>query len=831
MLKRSSRLRAARSRRLRWLLTFAGLLVGASLSAEAAAQNLLVNGDFEQNTASVNFLFSAYPSTATAQGWSAVNFDGELFDFTDVSAPAGPFYADLLQNGGGAMGIIPGNPRTPWNETSHNAAGIGYDRIVQLVDVLPNTTYTLTFYHRGGNRLDYVGDHTLIQFQSLQTMLYQDVLLETPDAWSPVSVTFRTDATTTRAAVLFSALGAGPSSVLLDGAGLRDASLGCGNGQLDAQETCDDGNLLSGDGCDAACQLEPTWSCGSPILNGGFELGSGGGDLTGEQLPGWTITAGTIDQGPQYPRTEGQRSIDLTGCSPGTISQEFTTVPGQAYTLSLDYGSNTYANNSFEVELRDVATGDVLASQTFTADPTVGNALLTGSVMFGASGAQTRLTLRTVNSQSCGGNWIDNVRLEAICFTLCGNGVVDNGGEGCDAGVNNGTSACGCQEDCTLPDAGDACAGGVCNGSVAAPACVECLDDGDCSGDRGLCDMAANVCVACLTGADCNDGNSCTRNLCEAGSCSFPAEMPRATCEDGGLCDGTNCVECLISADCSDGNDCTRDVCFDGSCSAVPEDVGTPCGDDGVCSGLMADPRCLECLTDAACDGDEVCTADQTCALPDSDGDGVRDGEDLDDDNDGIPDLAELGGQALSGDMDGDGVLDWQDADNGCEDADSDGRCDALPLALDADGDGIPNHLDLDADGDGIADLREGGGVDADGDGRVDGLMDDDGDGLHDPLLSAPLPLPDTDTDLAPDFLDRDSDSDGLTDAREGGAEDVNGDGFPDGALADDDGDGIADALTGAGALPLPDTDADNLPDYRDPDSDDDGVPDAGGGL
>ena len=40
--------------------------------------------------------------------------------------------------------------------------------------------------------------------------------------------------------------------------------------------------------------------------------------------------------------------------------------------------------------------------------------------------------------------------------------------------------------------------------------------------------------------------------------------------------------------------------------------------------------------------------------------------------------------------------------------------------ATDTDGDGVPDYRDLDSDNDGIVDLFEVGGVDGDGDGRLD---------------------------------------------------------------------------------------------------------------
>ena len=85
-----------------------------------------------------------------------------------------------------------------------------------------------------------------------------------------------------------------------------------------------------------------------------------------------------------------------------------------------------------------------------------------------------------------------------------------------------------------------------------------------------------------------------------------------------------------------------------------------------------------------ACGEDTVsCVAKITVIPVDTDGDGVPDREDGDDDNDGILDV-----------------------DEGGED-------------VDTDGDGIPNRIDLDSDGDGCNDVIEAGFTDGDDDGLV----------------------------------------------------------------------------------------------------------------
>ncbi len=220
--------------------------------------------------------------------------------------------------------------------------------------------------------------------------------------------------------------------------------------------------------------------------------------------------------------------------------------------------------------------------------------------------------------------------------------------------------------------------------------------------------------------------------------------------------------------------------------------------------------------------------------VTDSDGDGIPDFADGDDDNDGISDKDELGGVDLSGDSDADGVADYLDPNFvNCADVDADGECDEVPLAYDLDGDGIPSHLDKDSDGDGIPDSIEGpgGAFDANTDGRLDDLTDNDFDGVAgvvdvddgDNQSTGTELLRDTDGDGIPDNQDLDSDGDGLFDLVEagGGALDTDGDGRVDDAT-DADGDGLADVVdpqSGSGTTAgtpfvLPDSDGDGVPDH-----------------
>lgn len=285
----------------------------------------------------------------------------------------------------------------------------------------------------------------------------------------------------------------------------------------------------------------------------------------------------------------------------------------------------------------------------------------------------------------------------------------------------------------------------------------------------------------------------------------------------------------------------------------------------------------------------------------DTDNDGVCDTDDIDDDNDGIVDVIESGcnpGQMFalgclavnpSEDSDNDGILNYMDninndlnnngianetlaeiagmvyPSNRCGGLSSKGVCN---IVADFDMDGTPNFMDLDSDGDGLLDLKEAGGTDSNGDGMVDCLLtglsicDADGDGLQDlydyidddmdnngypdynnaGTTRTSIPMPNTDYLGEANFLDIDSDDDGITDNIEGQSTL----GFIAITGFDDDRDGIDNGYDnyigfgGVGAgnfgqrmlpaygnpISIMNSDGIDTPDYIDEDSDNDGFSD-----
>ncbi len=209
--------------------------------------------------------------------------------------------------------------------------------------------------------------------------------------------------------------------------------------------------------------------------------------------------------------------------------------------------------------------------------------------------------------------------------------------------------------------------------------------------------------------------------------------------------------------------------------------------------------------------------------------------------------------EVTNNDSDGDQIVDTVDIDD-----DNDGILDTLEIAedgrdKDSDRDGQPDRLDLDSDNDGILDWKESGAVISINfsnlrviAGRIVGEAGENG--LHDAIETSPdsgrpaYELKNTDRhfDNIPDFLDLDSDNDGLPDIVEAGVDaqfDNNGDGRIDAAPGTVGADGILDSMqavndrtccdvTGDGiedAVPL-NTDGGDLPDFQDLDSDNDGV-------
>ncbi|CAN0572858.1 unnamed protein product, partial [Ectocarpus sp. 12 AP-2014] len=169
-------------------------------------------------------------------------------------------------------------------------------------------------------------------------------------------------------------------------------------------------------------------------------------------------------------------------------------------------------------------------------------------------------------------------------------------------------------------------------------------------------------------------------------------------------------------------------------------------------------------------------------------------------------------------DADNDGIL------NTVEDQNEDGDNNYLTNPSDSDNDGIPNYLDIDSDRDGILDNYEGqrtsayvapSGIDNNNNGLDDAYEGAYGFGI--------IPI-NSDRSAIPDYLDIDSDIDGIRDNVE--SQPYLNYVAPSGIDANQN--GLDDAYEGSfgfGIIPI-NSDSDQYPDYRDFDSDNDGIKD-----
>ena len=168
--------------------------------------------------------------------------------------------------------------------------------------------------------------------------------------------------------------------------------------------------------------------CGAPYIGTFFAPYTG--------IPGWTVTAGSIDiiyltGTAGWSASDGLRSIDLDGLSGGTMVQTFDTVPGSTYTIAFDLAANFYAGNL----IKSVLVTAPGFSQIYTFNSAGRTALNMGweteTFQFVAAGTSSTLSFDS-QTNSAFGAALDNVRVsvdgvtpipEPATFALIGLGL------------------------------------------------------------------------------------------------------------------------------------------------------------------------------------------------------------------------------------------------------------------------------------------------------------------------------------------------------------------------------------------------------------------------
>lgn len=147
------------------------------------------------------------------------------------------------------------------------------------------------------------------------------------------------------------------------------------------------------------------------VANGGFEDSVIGSSYVQYNAPssaisGWSVDAGSVDliRSP-YP-VLGSQALDLTGDSPGTISQVLSTIAGQTYNLVFSFSSNNAAGaGTFG---GNVSVGTINSNFShINGDPF---STFTGS--FVGTGSDT-LTFTSLTNQNNGGVVLDAISVSA----------------------------------------------------------------------------------------------------------------------------------------------------------------------------------------------------------------------------------------------------------------------------------------------------------------------------------------------------------------------------------------------------------------------------------
>ena len=156
--------------------------------------------------------------------------------------------------------------------------------------------------------------------------------------------------------------------------------------------------------------------------NGSFEFGADPGSFTtlgagSTVITGWTVGTGGIDYiGSYWQAADGNRSLDLNGNFPGSISQTFDVVSGQTYKVTFFLAGNTDGGPA----VKTLTTTSTDATILFSSFNTTGHSHADMgwtpiSFDFTASGLTETLTfLSTTVDGNAYGPALDNVTVAAV---------------------------------------------------------------------------------------------------------------------------------------------------------------------------------------------------------------------------------------------------------------------------------------------------------------------------------------------------------------------------------------------------------------------------------
>ena len=531
-----------------------------------------------------------------------------------------------------------------------------------------------------------------------------------------------------------------------------------GDGVTDNMDVCngaDDTIDTDSDGIPDACDedddndgiLDTEEWCSTNILNGSFEEGPSGNNRT--TIDGWNISIGNVDVG-SYNPTDGSRAIDLNGNTTGEITQDVATVVGSEYALTFDHAGNTQSNRIVQVTVEDVASSTILFQESYSKDgesPASATYLSVNDIRFSATSTSTSITFTSLVGSN-GGPLLDNIVLSEVSCDTDNDTTPDyldndSDNDGCfDALEGDNTTL-------TLAsvDANGRLTGGV-DGATGIPTAA----------GSGQNDVSSTN--NAITGGACDDdgdgvtnGQEVTDGTDPLDDCSYVTASISETVTSTADCDGDGVPNNVEATDGTDGQDPCSFVLASASVAPSAAWNAADCDGDGVtngqevtdgtdplddCSLVVANQEVTPSTiwSDADCDGDGISNVqeitDGTNPLEDCNSIGGTPLPTSDCDQDGLTNEEEvsLDTDPNNPDSDGDGILDGQeffDDTNPLDDCDS---ISGTPLPTsDCDQDGLTNEEEADLGTDPEND-------DTDGDGILDGQEELDGTNPLEPCSS-----------------------------------------------------------------------------------------------
>ncbi len=170
-----------------------------------------------------------------------------------------------------------------------------------------------------------------------------------------------------------------------------------------------------------ALALMATASQAVTIVNGSFEAGTFTGApfdtlaAGNTSITGWSIGGAGVDWiGSYWQASQGNRSIDLSALSAGSLSQSIATVIGQRYSVSFDLAGNPTGSPLLKQVVVTINGGDASTFDFTTGATSTANMGWVGNTYNFTATSTTSVLKFTSLANTASGPALDNVSISAV---------------------------------------------------------------------------------------------------------------------------------------------------------------------------------------------------------------------------------------------------------------------------------------------------------------------------------------------------------------------------------------------------------------------------------